>query len=796
MIRRYGPRGLLGLLALATALYVSAPAAADVVIFKDGFMLYGKVSRDGETITDPGGQAFTIPTGPFFILDGARRVYFSHAHVAKANNKDVFEGAEIVKLERRVSRLNAQPMPPLIDLREVSDWNDRWERKYTIGYQLGKKTWVTDIDQRLTQLTPQFARVDALKFNWTAFYNTNELGGETVRRLLNQHPDMTERGGKSEAARRFRIYRFLMQAGWYDLAEAELDDLVKVVPSEKDKVAEARKHLTKVKAIQQLEEIERGEKVGRHRWVQQQLATLPREALEDQLAGRARVLAERYEQSAELQKQARRFLKELLSRIAIPEQQKFFADFVETIFEDVNFDTAERLEVFVKLSQQAERDRTANRVPENTPAQLMALAVTGWTLGKDSADVKFEVARRLWRARQFAEDYLKAENTDARARALRIYQSFKDETPVDELLQIIRTLPPVEADAEIKGEVLERSAKFNRRKGIAYSVQLPSEYTTTRSYPVVIALGHGKESPKDAIARCSAQATRYGCILVAPNWNGDNGDMYRYTPEEHAAVTDVLRDVRRRYQVDSDRVFLIGFGEGASMAWDVGLAHPDLFAGVAPISGSIKLFPRAYAENGQNLPFYVVHGSGAGDFTKQNMQQAEKMVKWNFPVIHVVYKGRGMEFYEGELPNIFEWMSHKPRRSSGFPVLGEKKDFVTSREGDNHFYWISTDSIQAGSLSNPANFRLGSEAHFTARIGEANQINITSKGLNQITIWLGKDSEGREMIDFTKPVNVRWNGNLVLRNVKATPNIATLLDDIALRGDRQQPFMAKLDMGK
>src|SRR6187549_3693457 len=100
MTMQTGSRWLLGLAATAAALYLSAPAHADVVIFKDGFMLYGKVSRDGETITDPSGQAFQIPSGPFYMLDGARRVYFSHSHVASANNKDLYEGADIVGLNR------------------------------------------------------------------------------------------------------------------------------------------------------------------------------------------------------------------------------------------------------------------------------------------------------------------------------------------------------------------------------------------------------------------------------------------------------------------------------------------------------------------------------------------------------------------------------------------------------------------------------------------------------------------------------------------------------------------------
>src|SRR5262249_46723536 len=120
---RIGSRWLLGLAGTAAAFYLTLPAQADVVIFKDGFMLYGKVSRDGETITNRGAQPFQFPSDPFYIPDGARRVYFSHSQVASANNKDVYEGAEIVQLNRRVSKLYAQPLPaPLLDIRKVSEW--------------------------------------------------------------------------------------------------------------------------------------------------------------------------------------------------------------------------------------------------------------------------------------------------------------------------------------------------------------------------------------------------------------------------------------------------------------------------------------------------------------------------------------------------------------------------------------------------------------------------------------------------------------------------------------------------
>ena len=141
-------------------------------------------------------------------------------------------------------------------------------------------------------------------------------------------------------------------------------------------------------------------------------------------------------------------------------------------------------------------------------------------------------------------------------------------------------------------------------------------------------------------------------------------------------------------------------------------------------------------------------------------------------------------------------MSRK-RRASGFPTLGDRNDFVTMRESDNRFYWISSDTIHPNFLNSAGSWRsIVTGAKLSARILEGNNIHITSKGLNQVTVWLGKDAQGREMIDFTKPVNVRWNGTLTLRNVKATPNLAVMLEDLYQRGDRQQMVMTKLEMGK
>jgi hypothetical protein len=48
-------------------------------------------------------------------------------------------------------------------------------------------------------LTPHYARVDAFKWVWAQFYSTRELGPETVRLLLHDHPDIRKKDGRTRA---------------------------------------------------------------------------------------------------------------------------------------------------------------------------------------------------------------------------------------------------------------------------------------------------------------------------------------------------------------------------------------------------------------------------------------------------------------------------------------------------------------------------------------------------------------------------------------------------------------------
>ncbi len=72
---------------------------------------------------------------------------------------------------------------------------------------------------------------------------------------------------------------------------------------------------------------------------------------------------------------------------------------------------------------------------------------------------------------------------------------------------------------------------------------------------------------------------------------------------------------------------------------------------------------------------------------------------------------------------------------------------------------------------------------------------METTGLGQVTVWLGANSDGVDMVRFDKPVTVRWNENVVWRNKPVTRGLDVLMEDLGRRGDRQRLFTAKLEFG-
>jgi phospholipase/carboxylesterase len=100
---------------------------------------------------------------------------------------------------------------------------------------------------------------------------------------------------------------------------------------------------------------------------------------------------------------------------------------------------------------------------------------------------------------------------------------------------------------------------------------------------------HGVRQPFFFVAIEAPYATSTGGAGVGYSWQlrgGPGGD-------ESAAlsirlVLSVIAAVKREHAIDERKVFLMGFSQGAGMAFRIGLQHPDLFAGVIPVGGWLE----------------------------------------------------------------------------------------------------------------------------------------------------------------------------------------------------------------
>jgi len=230
-------------------------------------------------------------------------------------------------------------------------------------------------------------------------------------------------------------------------------------------------------------------------------------------------------------------------------------------------------------------------------------------------------------------------------------------------------------------------------------------------------------------------------------------------------------------------VFLSGHSIGGDAAWDIGLAHPDLWAGVIPIVATADKYVNLYWENGRYVPMYFVSGEKDSNKRALNAPNWDRyLTKVNYDAMIVEYQGRGHEHFHDEIQNLFDWMNLHKRD------FFQKEFTVTSlRPWDNFFWWVETDKPKETTVILPAEWgKVPRPAITDAKVNAANGILVKSP-CDKVTVWLSP-----ELITFDASLRVTINGR-AHRNIQ--PSVPTLLEDVRTRGDRQHPFWAKVESG-
>ena len=717
----------------------------------------------------------------WLIDDGLRRIYIHGKGMTDGTPVDVGD------LERSVELWQPKPLGGKVvaglgNLLAVSPFNEFGRRVLTVRGPEGP----VQIIQGITELNSRYAKLLALKgkpaLSWDMRVATSSISSATLNQIFRRRIDPQDLNGRLE------VVRFYINAQRFDDAKRALQETIEDFPDEVD-LKPQLVALTEKQAEQLLEEAETRAAAGQY-----ELARGILEGFPVGIVGRIKRLQVQDALGAlnDTDRQARELVDQLRSQVAQLDarQSESLQPILAEIESELSADTISRLSDYVRLGA-SETLPLDNRV---------ALGIAGWLLGSGSGEQNLSVTISLIQVRDLVAEYLATPNAARREQILDTLRNLEGAEPeyVDLMLPLLKPPYTYRQDGETTGPWPEGSQSevpgmhIVDQDGARYIVQLPPEYNPLREYPCVLALHESRTDPLTQIdwwagafdsqtGERRGHATRHGFIVVAPIWSRPGQIVYEYTPQEHQRMLVSMRDAMRRAAIDADRVFIAGHGEGATAAWDIALAHPDLWAGMISISGSPSKTVPHYEPNSRYLPLYMVMGEL--DKSKADGAIIDDYMSFNHNAMVVMYRGNGRSYFYDEIQRLFEWMQLPAHRRQEIP---RDIETATMRAGDQFFWWLELGDMKPGVAIDPIQWDQASRIRagkVSASIGTGNQIRIRSGPADQFRLLL-RPQPG---IDLTQEVVVRY-GASPARRFQFDGGLDVLLEDARQRADRKRSF--------
>ncbi|MGB4069794.1 MAG: hypothetical protein WBK08_17330 [Nitrospira sp.] len=338
-------------------------------------------------------------------------------------------------------------------------------------------------------------------------------------------------------------------------------------------------------------------------------------------------------------------------------------------------------------------------------------------------------------------------------------------------------------------EILPHEQIIVRGRTYPLSLFIPASYQTSKSYALIVCLHGYGFTGAEYLERWRARLGE-GYLLACPTY--PSGAWFTRHAEE--LVLETIREVRRQYHIDPNRIFLTGMSNGGIGAWLIGMHHAPLFAGLAPMASGLDDVLLPFLGNLRNTPVYVIHGAKDQvmpvDLSRSIVRELETLgyshVYREHEREHPIAGGH--YFPKEELPDLIDWFNSQRRES-----LPTRLTVVRDGSHFQSFTWIridSTDPIAAFSQDlvdkRDERIRRREYAKVDASIVGTNRIEVTADRVQRYSLFLNE-----QLIDFSKPLTVVTNGRLSFSGI-VSPLVETLLRQARLRQDPQQLFPVSL----
>lgn len=748
------------------------PATAGEVTLKNGLVISGKAKRLQALTVDAVRQRESETLSlPFVMIEnGYQRIFVPRGQVARIDERDELGRFETFTLRQHKTGARVAAGQVI----ETTPFEADGHRRHTLQTAHGPHEIVVGV----TKINPRYVAVTGLTDQWDYGVATTSIPAAQLDAMLRKLTD------QKNPDHRFAIARFYLQAGFYEESGKELESIAKDFPELAPRVADARKELQNYEHRLIVQELGRRKAAGQHELAHAFALAVPQNEASATVLHDVHELLRDYDTAHERIAKVRLLLAELQAKLEEPAQVNAVMPLRSVVDDQLSIESLDRLQAFFNLMD----DTTLK------PAEKLALAYSGWVVGSASAVTDLGLAVRMWQAQHAILEYLRAENSQDRKDRLQQIAGLDGIKP-EIVLKLIRCLPPVIDTVEMRPTVpatLQVAGRDTETRP-EYGALVPPEYDWRHSYPMIVALHPAEHSLKAELewwggtSEKPGTAQKRGYIVIAPEYAEAGQRTYNYSVAAHDAVLRAIVDARKRFNVDSDRVFLVGHGMGGDAAFDIGMSHPDQFAGVVPIDGLCDGACKWYTQNAGHTQWYVVTGEFDGRETfAANASTLARMMRQSTDVVLVEFVQRGYESYHEESPRIFDWMDAQRRQKP-------PRDFKMSvlRPSESRFYWIRADGLPQSVLQ--PTFLAGAARGvvkpmlLSAKITPGNTIYLLS-GARSHSVWLSPD-----LVNFARRVSIHVRGTQKFQGM-VHPSVEAILEDYRLRADRQTLYTTRIDL--
>jgi predicted esterase len=302
-----------------------------------------------------------------------------------------------------------------------------------------------------------------------------------------------------------------------------------------------------------------------------------------------------------------------------------------------------------------------------------------------------------------------------------------------------------------------------------------------------------------------------GMVAVGPSAPWDEDSSYRWclrASDEYLA--DVIQECKSRFNIDADRVFLIGHSMGGFGAYHHIQRQPDRFAAVIVNAGSWSLshFPAI-----RGTPLCIIQGVHDARAKERWHYTDVEYARWTDRLLtarqldHTYYEHDGKHAVSYGKEYIAKYLASAKslRRDAYYPhvvlvsSVGFKRSYSSPVE---HNRWLTLDETSEGAVEYDELVTNGAEDfdrwrlkhQVTQRRGSVidavnngdNTITVSTTNVARFTIWLHP-----RMVDASKPVTVVVNGKTCFAD-RVKPSLAIALESYERRGDWKLVYHVKL----